>query len=48
MLMLEMKLKEEEKMELLIDSRSVIDLAKHPVAYGRSKHIEKRFYFLID
>jgi hypothetical protein len=48
MLMLEIKLREEDEMELLVDSRFSIDLAKHRVAYGRSKHIEKRFHFLID
>jgi len=26
----------------------VIDLAKHPVAHGRSKHIETKFHFLRD
>ncbi|MCI45484.1 copia protein, partial [Trifolium medium] len=25
-----------------------IDLAKHPVSHGRSKHIERRFHFLRD
>jgi len=27
---------------------SVIDLEKHPVAHGRSKHIETKFHFLRD
>ena len=38
----------DEKMELRIDSKSAIDLAKHPVAHGRSKHIETKFHFLRD
>jgi hypothetical protein len=47
MIMLEMNLKD-EKMELLIDNKSGIDLAKHLVAHGRSKHIVTRFHFLMD
>ncbi|RDX92640.1 hypothetical protein CR513_25197, partial [Mucuna pruriens] len=35
-------------MTLLIDNKSTIDLTKHPIAYGRSKHIETRFHFLRD
>ena len=35
-------------MELMIDSKYAIDLAKHPVAHGRSKHIKTKFYFLRD
>ena len=38
----------DEKMELRIDSKSAIDLAKHPVAHGKSKHIETKFHFLRD
>jgi len=37
--MLEMNMKEEEKMKLLIDSNSAIDLAKHTMGHGRSKYI---------
>jgi len=35
-------------MELRVDSKSAIDLAKHLVAHGRSKHIETHFHFLRD
>lgn len=48
MFLLEMNLKEEEKMEFLIDRKSAIDWAKHPVTYGRSKHNETCFHFLRD
>lgn len=32
--------------ELYIDNRSAINLAKNPVFHGRSKHIDIRFYFI--
>ncbi|XP_058776407.1 secreted RxLR effector protein 161-like [Vicia villosa] len=48
MLLMELKLIKNERMELIIDSKSAIDLAKHPVAHGRSKHIETKFHFLRD
>ncbi|KHN21173.1 Copia protein, partial [Glycine soja] len=34
--------------ELLVDNKSAIDLAKNPVSHGRSKHIETKFHFLRD
>jgi len=46
--MLEMNLKEDKKMELLIDNKYEIDMTKHLVAHGRTKHIEIRFHFLRD
>jgi len=46
MLLMELQLVKDEKMKLRIDSKSAIDLAKHPVAHGRSKHIETKFHFL--
>lgn len=48
MLMEEMGLRSSNVMKLMIDNKSAIDLAKHPVAHGRSKHIETRFHFLRD
>nr|ABN05745.1 Polynucleotidyl transferase, Ribonuclease H fold [Medicago truncatula] len=48
MLLVELKLKENEKIKMMVDSKSDIDLSKHPVAHGRSKHIETRFHFLRD
>lgn len=47
-LMKELGMKKDVSVKLLIDNRSAIDLAKHPVAHGRSKHIETRFHFLRD
>jgi len=47
MLLIEKQLMEDEKMELR-DSKSAIDLEKHPIAHGRSKHNETRFHFLRD
>ncbi|CAJ2657666.1 unnamed protein product [Trifolium pratense] len=40
-----MNLKEDKPLKMLID-KSTIDLAKHPIAHGRSKHLETRFHFL--
>jgi len=48
MLLMELQLVKDEKMELIINSKSAIDLGKHPVAHGRSKHIETKFHFLRD
>lgn len=48
-LMNELSIKEEGKEEavtLKVDNQSAINLAKHPVSHGRSKHIEARFHFL--
>lgn len=47
-LMQELGMKGEDPVKLLIDNRSAINLAKHPIAHGRSKHIETRFHFLRD
>lgn len=47
-LMSQLKIKREEPMKKLIDNKSAISLAKHPVVHGRSKHIETRFHFLRD
>ena len=43
-----MKVSMDEAIELIVDSKSAIDLAKNPVAHGRSKHIGTKFHFLID
>lgn len=47
-LMEELKMKENKEVKLLIDNKSAINLAKHPIAHRRSKHIETRFHFLSD
>nr|KYP32045.1 Retrovirus-related Pol polyprotein from transposon TNT 1-94 [Cajanus cajan] len=44
----ELKTETEEGMLLMVDNKSAINLAKNPVAHGRSKHIETRFHFLRD
>ncbi|OIW02120.1 hypothetical protein TanjilG_26660 [Lupinus angustifolius] len=47
--MAELKLRTEGECLLLkVDNKSAINLAKNPVAHGRSKHIETRFHFLRD
>ena len=47
-LMEELNLRDCNPMRLLIDNKSMIDLAKHPLAHGRSKHFETKFHFLRD
>lgn len=34
--------------ELLVDSKSAIALAKNPISHGRIKHIDTKFHFLKD
>lgn len=48
MLLKELNVKCCEIMKLRVDNRSAIDLAKHPIAHGRSKHIEVKYHFLRD
>ncbi|XP_028216688.1 uncharacterized protein LOC114398721 [Glycine soja] len=43
-LMEELNLRNYSPMRLLMDNKSAIDLAKHPVAHGWSKHIETKFH----
>jgi len=47
-LMEELNMRDCSPMRLLIDNKPTIDLAKHPVAHDRSKHIETKFHFLRD
>ncbi|GAU37611.1 hypothetical protein TSUD_365320 [Trifolium subterraneum] len=35
-----------EPIQLLVDNKSAINLAKNPISHGRSKHIETRFHFI--
>lgn len=35
-------------MELLLENKSTINLAKNFIAYGRSKHIKTKFQYLND
>lgn len=41
-------MKLENVLELQVDNKSAIDLAKNLVSHGRSKHIETKFHFLRD
>ncbi|CAJ2677657.1 unnamed protein product [Trifolium pratense] len=47
-LLQEMKIDIEDGAELMVDNKSAINLAKNPIAHGRSKHIETKFHFLRD
>ena len=44
----ELNVKMSGTVELLVENKSAIDLAKNPVSHGRSKHIETKFHFLRD
>ena len=44
----ELKVGYVKPVQLLVDNKSAISLAKNPVAHGRSKHIETRFHFIRD
>jgi hypothetical protein len=44
----EMKIDIDDEVELMVDNKSAINLAKNPIAHGRSKHIETKFHFLRD
>ncbi|XP_047163753.1 uncharacterized protein LOC124833339 [Vigna umbellata] len=35
-----------KKIQLCIDNKYAIDLAKHPASHGRSKHIETKFHYI--
>ncbi|KAE9588330.1 putative RNA-directed DNA polymerase [Lupinus albus] len=38
----------ENSMLLMVDNKSAINLAKNPIAHGRSKHIETKYHYLRD
>ena len=44
--MKELNCEVKKPLKLKIDNRSAINLAKNPIAHGRSKHIETRFHFI--
>jgi len=46
MLLKEMNAEFVQPPTLFVDNKSAIDLAKHPSAHGKSKHIEMMFHFL--
>ena len=44
----ELKFQMEGPMEIFVDNKSAIALAKNPVFHGRSKHIDTRFHYIRD
>ena len=40
--------KEKTKVVIMCDNNSTMQLSKHPVFHGRSKHIDVKFHFLRD
>ena len=45
-LMRELEVELNEKVKLLVDNKSSINLAYHPASHGRSKHIETKFHYI--
>jgi len=45
-LMRELEVELNEKVKLLVDNKSTINLAHHPTSHGRSKHIETKFHYI--
>jgi hypothetical protein len=44
--MKELNCEVKKPLKLKIDNKSAINLARNPIAHGRSKHIETRFHFI--
>ena len=42
----ELKIEVKKSIQLLVDNKSIINLAKNLVSHDRSKHIETKFHFL--
>jgi len=47
-LLKELKMFNDDNVELLVDSKSVIDLAKNLMSHERSKHIVTKYHFFQD
>jgi hypothetical protein len=47
-LLKELWMPQKKPIEIYVDNSSTIILAKNPVFYDRSKHIDTRFYYLRD
>ena len=47
-LLKEMKIQKTEAINILVNNKSAISLAKNPIDHGRSKHIETRYHFIRD
>lgn len=45
-LMNELKMEQSQVLKLMIDNKFVINLIKHPVSHGRSKHTETKYHFI--
>lgn len=45
-LLKELKMPQEEPMEICVDNKSALALAKNPVFHERSKHIDTRYHFI--
>ena len=43
-----MKIQKTESINILVDNKSAISLAKNPIDHGGSKHIETRYHFIRD
>lgn len=46
--MIELRMKDTSLVKLLVDNKSAINLAKHPIAHDQSKRTETRFHFIRD
>lgn len=44
----ELSFNEVVKIKLLVDNKSTIDLAKHPLSHKSIKHIERKYHLLRD
>lgn len=44
----EIHLRSSNVLQLKVDNKSAINLAKNPIAHARSKHIETKYHFLRD
>ncbi|MCH82412.1 gag-pol polyprotein [Trifolium medium] len=47
-LLKDIKIELTEPIQLLVNNKSAINLARNPITHGRSKHIETRFHFIRD
>lgn len=45
-LLQEMKFKVSKSIRLMIDNKSSISIAKNPMMYGRSKHIDTKYHYM--
>jgi hypothetical protein len=43
-----MKIGTRETIEMLVDNKFAINLARNPITHGKSRHIETKYHFLRD